>query len=89
MRIRTVGNSVSALATILRCWQRAAMSTKAIEQKLVELAERVKRLEDRERPKPVAKDDWWKVAGTVVPNELTQEAARLGAEWRAKENKRR
>ena len=32
---------------------------------------------------------WRHAVGSIKPNELTREAARLGAEWRAKENKRR
>ena len=59
------------------------MSTEAIEQKLVELTDRVERLE--KKAKPVAKPNWREAIGTSVGDEMDREAARLGAEWRASE----
>ena len=63
------------------------MSTKILEQKIAELTQRVERLENRKRP--VAKPTWRDVIGTAKGDEMDREAARLGAEWRAKANKRR
>lgn len=60
------------------------MSTETIEQKLTELTARVERLEAK--LKPVAKPTWRDVIGTSSGDELDREAARLGAEWRAREN---
>ena len=59
------------------------MSTETIEQKLTELTNRVERLEGK--VKPVAKPNWREAIGTAKGDELDREAARLGAEWRAKE----
>ena len=59
------------------------MSTEMIEQKLVELTERVQRLE--ERLKPIAKPTWREAFGTMKDDEISREAARLGEEWRRSE----
>jgi uncharacterized small protein (DUF1192 family) len=64
-----------------------AMSTKMLEQKIAELTQRVERLENRKRP--VAKPTWRDAFGVMKDDEIAREAARLGAEWRAKQNKRR
>ena len=63
------------------------MSTKMIEEELAELRQRVKRLEARVRP--VAKSTWSEAFGAMKEDELSREAARLGAEWREQENQRR
>jgi hypothetical protein len=63
------------------------MSTKMMEQKLVELQQRVAKLEAK--VKPVAKSTWREAFGAMKDDELSREAARLGAAWRARENKRR
>jgi len=60
------------------------MSTEFIEQKLAELTERVEKLE--RKAKPVAKPSWREAFGTMKDDEISREAARLGAEWRAKAN---
>ena len=52
-----------------------------------ELTQRVERLEAQK--KPLAKPSWEKVIGTSKGDEMDREAARLGAEWRATQNKRR
>ena len=59
------------------------MSTEALEQKLVELTNRVERLE--KKAPPVAKPNWREAIGTSAGDEMDREAARLGAEWRASE----
>ena len=63
------------------------MSTKMMEQKLAELQQRVEKREGK--VKPVAKSTWREAFGAMKDDELSREAARLGAEWRARENKRR
>jgi hypothetical protein len=63
------------------------MSTKMLEQKLAELQQRVETLEAK--AKPVAKPTWHEAFGAMQDDELSREAARLGAAWRARENKRR
>lgn len=67
--------------------QHSGMSTKMMEQKMKELTQRVERLEAQK--KPLAKPSWEKVIGTSKGDEMDREAARLGAEWRATQNKRR
>ena len=63
----------------------SVMSTDAIATKLAELERRLEALEaqtfDR---KP--KGAWRELIGSQVDDELFREAARLGAEWRAKSN---
>ena len=63
------------------------MSTEAIEREIVELKQRLASVEAKVQP--ASNQRWRTVAGSVKPNELTREAARLGAEWRAEENERR
>lgn len=62
------------------------MSTEAIEQKLIELTDRVERLE--KKAKPVAKPNWREAIGMIPDDEHSREAARLGAEWRKAQNAR-
>lgn len=64
----------------------STMSTEVLEQLLADLAQRVARLEAR--VKPVAKPTWIEAFGAMKDDEISREAARLGAEWRAEENKR-
>ena len=63
------------------------MSTKLIEQHLTDLQRRVASLEAAVRPRP--RDAWKQIIGISKRQPLDREAARLGAEWRAKENKRK
>lgn len=63
------------------------MSNSAIMHELTELKARVDRLEGRTELLPNQR--WRKAVGSVKANALTREAARLGAEWRAAENKRK
>jgi hypothetical protein len=63
------------------------MSTKMLEQKLAELQQRVEMLEAK--VKPVAKPTWRKAFGAMKDDDVSRSAARLGAAWRARENKRR
>ena len=67
-------------------WFDARMSTTAIEQELNELKKRVEALE---KAAINPKHAWREIVGTLPGDELDREAARLGAEWRAKENARR
>ena len=62
------------------------MSTDLIERELAKLTERVERLE--KKVKPVAKPTWREAFGTMKDDEISREAAGLGAEWRASENAR-
>ena len=63
------------------------MSTELLEQEIAELKKRMERLEAKVQPAPGQR--WRAAVGSIEPNELTREAARLGAEWRAGENERR
>lgn len=63
------------------------MSTKMLEQKLAELQQRVETLEAK--VKPAAKSDWSEAFGAMKDDDLSRAAARLGAAWRTRENKRR
>jgi len=62
------------------------MSTTTIEAELTDLKERVRRLEDAAAPKPAQK--WRAAFGSLKGEPLLREAAKLGEEWRAHENKR-
>ena len=68
-------------------WHTEEMSTKLIEQYLTDLQRRVASLEAAVKPRP--RDAWKKIIGSSKEQPLDREAARLGAEWRAKENKRK
>ena len=63
------------------------MSTKLIEQQLTDLQRRVASLEAAVKTRP--RDAWKQIIGISKGQPLDREAARLGAEWRAKENKRK
>ena len=63
------------------------MSIKAMEREIAELKQRLEKVEARIQPSPSQR--WRAVVGSVKPNNLTREAARLGAEWREQENARR
>ncbi|HWY75602.1 MAG TPA: hypothetical protein VN281_08290 [Verrucomicrobiae bacterium] len=63
------------------------MSTKLIEQKLADLQRRVTKLEGGVRGKP--RGAWKEIIGVSKGQSLDQEAARLGAQWRSKENTRK
>lgn len=63
------------------------MSTEMLEQKLAELQQRVEMLEAK--VKSMAKPTWKKAFGMMKDDDLSRDAARLGAAWRARENKRR
>ena len=63
------------------------MSTKMIEQELAEVKKRLAKLEAQVARKP--SQAWREIIGTLEPDDLSREAARLGAEYRAKQNKRK
>jgi len=63
------------------------MSTKLIEQQLTALRKRVASLEAAIKPKP--RDGWKQIIGISRGQAMDREAARLGAEWRLKENRRK
>ncbi|MDB6032830.1 MAG: hypothetical protein JWM16_3168 [Verrucomicrobiales bacterium] len=63
------------------------MSTKLIEQQLSDLQKRVADLETVVKRKP--RDAWKQIIGTSKGQNLDREAAKLGATWRAKQNKRK
>jgi hypothetical protein len=63
------------------------MSTKVIEQQLTDLRKRVASLEAAVKPGP--RGGWKQIIGISKGHALDREAARLGAGWRAKENKRK
>lgn len=62
------------------------MSIETMEREIAELKQRLEKVEAKVRPLPSQR--WRAVVGSVKPNDLTREAARLGAEWRAEENAR-
>jgi len=59
------------------------VSAEAIEQRLAELTARIESLE--KRVQPVAKPVWREIIGSLPDDEMSREAARLGAEWRKSE----
>ena len=63
------------------------MSTKQIEQELIELKERLAKVEAAVVRKPG--QAWREIIGTLKPDHLSREAARLGGEYRAKQNRRK
>ena len=63
------------------------MSTKVIEQQLTDLQKRVASLEAALRRGP--REGWKQIVGISKGQPLDREAARLGAKWRAKENRRK
>jgi hypothetical protein len=68
-------------------WHTGHVSTKLIEEQLADLQKRVANLEANGQRK--ARDAWKRIIGTSKGHSLDKEAARLGAKWRAKENKRK
>jgi hypothetical protein len=74
------------LAAARTPWHTAGVSTKVIAQQLADLRRRVAKLEGSS-PKP--SNGWEEIVGTSKGQSLDREAARLGAEWRAKENRRK
>ena len=75
------------VARAIAGWHTERMSTKLIEQHLTDLQRRVASLEAAVKPRP--RDAWKQIIGISKGQRLDREAARLGAEWRAKENKRK
>ncbi len=63
------------------------MSTKAIERELTKMKARLNQLEARMDNLP--KEGWRAAFGMMKDSKLAREAARLGAEYRTKENKRK
>jgi len=61
-----------------------AMSTKLIEQQLADLQKRVAVLETQRKPR----GSWQDLIGWTKEDHLFREAAKLGAAWRAKANRR-
>ena len=57
------------------------------EREIADLKRRMETLEAKVQPTPSQR--WRAVVSSIEPNDLTREAARLGAEWRAEENQRR
>lgn len=62
------------------------MSIEMLEQKLAELQQRVEVLEAK--VESASKKDWRNAFGILKDDDLSREAARLGAEWRKQENER-
>lgn len=58
-----------------------------MEQQIAALQQRVEKLESK--TKAASRHGWRAVVGTLESDELSRKAARLGAEWRVRENKRR
>ena len=75
------------VADAIAAWHTKGMSTKLIEQHLTDLQRRVASLEAAVKPGP--RDAWKQIIGISKGQSLDRAAARLGAEWRAKENKRK
>jgi hypothetical protein len=63
------------------------VSIKLIERQLTDLRNGVMELEAQVRANP--RNAWKKIIGISKEQPLDREAARLGAEWRARENKRK
>jgi hypothetical protein len=63
------------------------MSTKVIEQQLSDLQRRVASLEAAVRRG--SREGWKQIIGISKGQRVDREAARLGAKWRTKENRRK
>ncbi len=63
------------------------MSSTMIEQELIALKRRVELLEKTREG--ASRQTWREAFGAMKEDSLLHEAARLGQEWRAEENKRR
>ena len=62
------------------------MSIETMERELADLRRRMEKVEAKvQHP---AGQRWRAAAGSIKANDLTHQAAQLGAEWRAEENKR-
>jgi hypothetical protein len=68
-------------------WQAPPVSTKMIEQQLADLQKRLANLEAGAGRG--TRDCWKQIIGASKGQELDREAARLGAQWRARENRRK
>ena len=91
MEHRKNGNNNSWISWDLAAVQTAChiprVSIKLIEQQLTDLKNRVANLEAPVSSKP--RDAWKQIIATSKGQRLDREAAKLGAEWRAKENRRK
>ncbi len=67
-------------------WHGISMSIELLEREITELKQRLDKLEAK--AKPVAKATWLEAIGTARGDEMDREAARLGAEYRAEQNRR-
>ena len=65
------------------CWR---MSIETLEKELGDLKERVENLETSAASR--AKPMWRDAFGMMKDDDISKEAVRLGAEWRAQENAR-
>jgi hypothetical protein len=61
------------------------MSAELLEAKITELTRRLEQLEAKQRP--VAKDTWREAFGTLKDDEISREAERLGALYRAEQSR--
>ena len=68
-------------------WHTQRMSTKVIEQQLSDLQRRIASVEAAVRRR--SRERWKQIIGISKGQRLDREAARLGAEWRMKENRRK
>jgi hypothetical protein len=83
----SIAAQVSFLAMISVEWQSKLVSTKMIERELAELRKRVMHLEGTLARK--SHESWKQIIGASKDQTLDHEAAKLGAQWRAKANKRK
>ena len=58
-----------------------------IEQELAEVKKRLEKLEAQVARKP--SQAWREIIGTLEDDEISREAARLGAEYRARQNRKK
>lgn len=83
----SIAAQVSFLAMLSLEWQSKLVSTKMIERELAELRKRVMQLEGTLARK--SHESWKQIIGVSKNQTLDHEAARLGAQWRSKANKRK
>ena len=67
-------------------WHGISMSIEVLEREITELKQRLDKLEAK--AKPVAKATWLEAFGAMKDDDVSREAARLGAEYRAQQNRR-
>ena len=67
-------------------WQGMSMTIELLEREITDLKQRVEKLEAK--AKPVAKSTWLEAFGAMKDDDVSREAARLGAEYRAQQNRR-